>query len=87
MQIGQQQQYNTNANNANNNNINNNNKNTKANISYTSKQGVQYDGDITMFSDERTTTITNTNNNTNNTNNNNNNINYFDIYLGRVNLI
>lgn len=40
---------------------------------YTSKQGVQYDGDISTFSDEK---IGNTKG-----------INFFDIYLGQLNLI
>ena len=44
------------------------------NVRFTSKQGVQYDGDISSFSD---TSITG----------NTKGINFFDIYLGQVNLI
>jgi hypothetical protein len=40
---------------------------------YTSKQGVQYDGDISTFSDEKI--------------GNAKGINFFDIYLGQLNLI
>ena len=49
------------------------NNNKFNNKSYTSKQGIQYDGDIAMFSDQRTPLTTG--------------VNYLDIYLGRVNLI
>ncbi len=44
------------------------------NLRYTSKQGVQYDGDISSFSDTQIT-------------GNTKGINFFDIYLGQVNLI
>lgn len=45
------------------------------NVRFTSKQGVQYDGDISAFSD---TIISG---------GNTKGVNFFDIYLGQINLI
>ncbi len=46
---------------------------TDKHAKYTSKQGVQYDGDIAMFSDEKIGTKIG--------------VNFFDLYLGQLNLI
>jgi len=47
------------------------------NVRYTSKQGVQYDGDISTFSDKDSSSTGTTPQG----------INFFDIYLGQLNLI
>lgn len=41
---------------------------------YTSKQGISYDGDISMFSDEKTGAVAV-------------GVNYFDVYLGKMSLV
>ena len=46
---------------------------TNKNANYTSKQGIPYDGDISMFSDEKISVAAG--------------VNYFDVYLGDINLI
>ncbi len=46
---------------------------TSRNATYTSKQGIPYDGDISMFSDEKISIAAG--------------VNYFDVYLGDINLI